>query len=471
MEKLFWNILICDDKGKTQRTSQVKLVLNHIANILDGLTIGEPNTETKTYQINVAYSAQWLEEILFSVTDQAHFQFTLLPGETVPDLLHQSDMIIYLGEMSTYAMQLLYTLPMVQIIGEDTNGKSYWIYDGYHIEYASHMLKACIEATLLHGAKPIEISNSQDLDHLYDELDGLAIEENLLEQKRLWYKEKFPLWISIVLAIGFYAEKLLGWSFGSPVIGSVSILGALAALGFLLHGLANGVQLKMNFSKKLKEKHLNYINHRYTAEVLRIYKHLKMAGLPFDLASIPCHPNLKRTIRMLIRSEGYIPLTPSNEQLNVLEELLDKQIQYHKDRINRIEQSRLKLQRYIKWFTQLGIVMVLIRSGLQVVFQYYPISGQRFGIANNDALKSFLNMLALMLPAIAGYFSNSMSIRHHQEQKNMSEHIQFYLVQARHKIHQSKQNLETDLNHRYYLNREIQTVLIKELDDWYRMLS
>ena len=238
----------------------------------------------------------------------------------------------------------------------------------------------------------------------FNRYDKTAIALNSRYQSVLYWRSVLPFAASIFIALGFYAENVLGILPGTKP----GFWVVVAGFGFLIHGLLNLYVFLLSKSKAIQSWHSGYLDCRYMAELLRVLIHFAPYGIQLNLAGL-CRkdPRLYRTVRRLSdREKGRNNIGPDaiDSILDHLEQLLEDQIAYHRaarDRYSRIVHS---LDRWYHTAFAVGFAAVVLRALFQAVLALWPItSGSLNGIPLQKFAGSFANMLALMLPGWASY--------------------------------------------------------------------
>ena len=266
--------------------------------------------------------------------------------------------------------------------------------------------------------------------------DSAAIKYNGRFQAMLYQRSVLPFITTIFLAVGFYAETLVGKTL-SPVLGAAWITtfaAILAGIGFLIHACLNLYVYRLSKSRQVSEWQECFIKNRYTAEVLRIMIHLLPYGVHPDLRRI-CSSE-KALCAKLMHFDDEIELQQVKtsretvrDMMQHLRELILDQLSYHEASQKRYESVITHLKKWGQVILYIGFVMVLIRGLLQYILVLYPISTESI-FDLNSITRSFLNMMALVLPAWAGYFSTKAQINNfnynynnHTQMKNRLQKV------------------------------------------------
>ena len=298
---------------------------------------------------------------------------------------------------------------------------------------------------------------------LFNKFDREAIEYNGRFQALIYARSILPLITTAFLAIGFYAETLVGktWSWLSPEMSVFASNFALilAGAGFLVHGILNLYVYRLSVSKKVEDWKSNFINSRFTAEVLRVLTHLAPYGFNINLREI-CADNKKLLnyvshINDSFEEKDYrIDSNTVNILLKHLDEMIEDQLAYHKKSLEIYETIVKSLVKWSKAVSYIAFAVVLIRALLQFVLALNPMSVWN-GLDINSWIRSFANCAALLLPAWAGYFST----------KTMQNNFNYNLVNHKNmaeKLTVMKNKLENSMN-KESIQIEIVSSLVDEI--------
>lgn len=264
----------------------------------------------------------------------------------------------------------------------------------------------------------------------FNQFDAAAIELNARFQTMLYQRSILPFLATIFLAIGFYVETLLGKTLSAIVPGIESYLdcdkvtGLLAGIGFLIHGCLNLYVYRMSKSETIARWQKEFVNDRYVAEILRVLVHFSPYGVELNLRKL-CGRNQKLYMTVKHLTDDAEPAEQSLDRKTVLtilqhmKEMLGDQLSYHEHSRNRYKTIVSSLEKWGQWIFYLGFGMVLGRGILQFALSLFPIDTIN-GMDMKSIVRSFLNMLALLLPAWAGYFSTKAQQNNYRY--NLSNH-------------------------------------------------
>lgn len=307
--------------------------------------------------------------------------------------------------------------------------------------------------------------------HRYDDA---AIELNNRYQAVIYWRAILPFITSIFLAIGFYAENVLG-----VIAFSGAFWKVVAGVGFLIHGLLNLYVYSLSRSETIKKWHRGFLQDRYMAEVLRVLIHFEPFGINLNLRKL-CGGNrdLYMTVRRMTgkskNGTREISKAAAKEMLDHVEQMLEDQIAYHTISARRYEGMVNKLENWYKIVFGAGFIAVVLRALLQFVWVLWPItSGELNGIAMSKFSGSFANMVALMLPGWASYFSTKLSQCNFRYNLENHQRMITRLEEELTKIRQMRRSVtEIPLEALNGLGEELaQTMLIEDTYAWYRQVK
>ena len=243
--------------------------------------------------------------------------------------------------------------------------------------------------------------------------DDAAVEANGRFRAMLYQRSVLPFIATAFLAVGFYAETLLGKTLSglipSIAAGATLAAGLLAGAGFLIHGLLNLYAFRLSRSRRISRWQREFVGSRFRAELLRVLIHFLPYGVDVDLRTLcggdmALYNDLKHLTDGAEPPEQTVDRTTVRRVLRHISELLADQIDYHRASAARYRSVVSSLDRWGQRIFLAGFLMVTGRGALQFVLALSPIADVG-GVDVNGIVRSFLNMLALMLPGWAGYFS------------------------------------------------------------------
>ena len=247
----------------------------------------------------------------------------------------------------------------------------------------------------------------------FHEFDEAAIKLNSKFQAMLYQRSILPFITTVFLAVGFYAETLIGKTTAAafPSIESAAVwLGTvLAGVGFLIHAFLNLYVYRLSKSQRISKWQSDFVSNRFIAELLRVLIHFTPYGISLDMRKL-CEGKKEIYAQLKHIADGVEPYKQNYDQksshyvMKHIKEMLQDQLAYHEASLNRYKSLVNSLDSWGKIVLYIGFFTVLGRGALQFVLSIFPVEAVN-GVDVNGILRSFLNMLALLLPAWAGYFS------------------------------------------------------------------
>lgn len=265
--------------------------------------------------------------------------------------------------------------------------------------------------------------------------DQAAIALNRKYQAVVYWQAILPFIITCFLAVGFYTETV----FGAMSIQS-TLLTVLAGIGFLMNACLNLYKYKLDRSKTVRHWRTRFVQYRGSAELLRVLAHFIPFGLSLDLLYL-CgdEPSVYRTVREIIsdtepgRTE--VDQKAANEILRHLNEMVDDQLSYHRISEKRYSGVVRSLDKWSKRTFFAGFVFVSLRAVFNFVTILRPISNAPLGyVTIRSFMSTFANMLAMLLPAWAAYFSSKLSQCNYRYNLDNHTHMIRALEQIREQI-------------------------------------
>lgn len=240
--------------------------------------------------------------------------------------------------------------------------------------------------------------------------DQSALEFNSKYQAVIYWRAILPFIASAFIAVGFYAETLLG-ALGLPA----TLLIVVAGVGFLLHGLLNLYVYILSRNATIRQWHYNFVESRYIAEILRVLVHFAPFGISINLRKLcGSHRDVYLTVRRILEQEEpavqKVDRSGVTAMLTHAGELLEAQIAYHTTSSRRYSKIVTRLDQWGRVAFALGFGVTLLRSLLQVSRIFYIPQGSVNGIGLSSLVSSAASMLALMVPAWASYFTSKASL-------------------------------------------------------------
>ena len=302
--------------------------------------------------------------------------------------------------------------------------------------------------------------------------DQAAIALNNKYQAVVYWQAILPFIITCFLAVGFYTETI----FGAMSIQS-TLLKVLAGIGFLMNAYLNLYKYRLDRSKTVRHWRTTFAEYRGTAELLRVLAHFIPFGLSLDLLYL-CgdDPAVYRTVREIIsdtepgRTE--VGQNTAKEILLHLKEMVDDQLSYHKVSEQRYAGVVRSLSKWSQYAFFVGFIFVFLRAVFNFVTILHPVSSAALGYTTIRTFSStFANMLAMLLPAWAAYFSSKLSQCNYRYNLDNHRHMIKALEQIREQIHVVEESF-TDVPLEYVGalgNSVAQLMLSEDTSMWMRL--
>ena len=380
-------------------------------------------------------------------------------------LCNKSDLVIAVWNETTSEMNGA-TWEIIQLARESgtplvwvssQSGKIYWCKEAFYEPYTPEKLKVVCELCKEKELTPMEFektsipflgvgrflyrlymkrnsSKNTDCNHADDKImscdfsemsadsSGGKIRKKLLDNFRdfdepamifgekyqsfIYWRNVLPIVATFCIAIGFYAESILG-----IIPAPKNFWPVVAALSFLVHAFVNLYVIMLSRSKKIKKWQENSANSRYVSEIIRVLIHFEPYGVSLNLKKL-CGGNnsIYRTIRNISDNvESHVVDRSAAEKLLAhLYEMLENQICYHITSANKYERIKEKLKKLEKIFMVISFSIVVLRS----MFRFLLIitGGQIGNIVFGGFSESVANMFALVIPAISSYYTSKLTL-------------------------------------------------------------
>ena len=240
--------------------------------------------------------------------------------------------------------------------------------------------------------------------------DDSAIDLNGRYQAVIYWRAILPFITSVFLAVGFYAENVLGVLAMPEHFWTV-----VAGIGFLVHGLLNLYVYILSRSETIKQWHRGFLDDRYVAEMLRVLVHFAPYGVHLNLRKLS--GGNERIYRMVRRmTEEAEPQTldinksSADALLTHLEQMLQDQVSYHAFSRQRYHGIVDAMDKWFRCLFLAGFAAVILRGIFQFAWVIVPVGAGFVGaVPASKFAGSFANMVALMLPAWASHFATKSS--------------------------------------------------------------
>lgn len=307
----------------------------------------------------------------------------------------------------------------------------------------------------------------------FRQYDKKAIELGGKYRAIMYWRAILPLMASLAIAVGFYAETLLG-IIPVPWNRKPGLWAILAAFGFLIHGMLNLYVYFLSKDKLVRSWHRGYIDNRNFAEIYRVLVHFLPYGISLNIRRLcgkrqDMYAAVRNVTGELQMTSFTLDSGETREMLEHVSEMLEDQISYHRSSAERYRRVSKRLEQWNQWLFAAGFVIVILRGFFQFFIAYMPLSGEINGIAVNSYVRSFANMAALLVPAWASYFAsklNQCNYRYHAgNHQEMEQRIQIQLERI-----QQLQRMEGGLPLEVLntLSEEIaELMLVEDTGEWY----
>ena len=246
----------------------------------------------------------------------------------------------------------------------------------------------------------------------FSAFDHSAVLLNRQYQGALYWQAILPFIITLFLALGFYPEDILG---ALPV--PVRILQILSGIGFLMNAYLNLYKYRLDNSRTVKGWQTSFVQCRGIAELLRVLLHFVPFGIGLDLRNLCAEdPVIYHTIRKItfdnLPGTTDVDQKSAKEVLTHLKEMVDDQTAYHEASVKRYSGIVKTLKKWGSAVFFAGFTFVVLRALFKFTTLVRPIPliplGNQ-GVTLRSFVGSASNMLAMLLPAWAAYFSTKLS--------------------------------------------------------------
>ena len=363
-----------------------------------------------------------------------------------------------------------------------------WLHDRF---IKKHKLKASdtpyIEDKLLSGAYFTEDTakarNHKMLTEYFSYYDKKAIEASSMYRASVYFRSILPMLATVFIAVGFYAETVMTFFFGKhEIFQAMSIWTVLAALGFLVHALLNRYASRTSKNPHVNRLRKDFIEARYIAEYLRVAIHSEAYGIQIDnvlSGGNDVDKSVKAKLHHIIRQQEPTDYIQDEKAMRKaaynFKALMSDQKNYHHSCIKRYEFIKNRLSHLASAFYLIGFIIVVSRGFLQFVvpfvFSGFNFSSAINGIKIESFIKSFANMLALVMPAWASYFSTKLNMNGYEWLWNNSCKLKAEFDKAELKL----ERLTEHTSHTYQIisdvANDILTLTREDYTNWYRRMD
>ena len=255
----------------------------------------------------------------------------------------------------------------------------------------------------------------------YHRYDSRAVQLSELYRGSIYWRSILPMAAAILLSIGFYAKALFEAVSDLLHQGGTApaVVYLITGVAFLLHGLMILFSHLLARNQVIQSWHTHFIYNRLVAELLRFYIHVMPYGITLPLHQLLSksgfhpegdQPTYGTIWHILHNPDGELPTYREErtaEYLSNLEGYLGSQLEYHQRNTARIQNLRDRLRKLETVLLSAGIATVILRGLAQ--FLIFIINN-----SNSTSLpgywSSIANMIAMIVPAVASYYSGKLTL-------------------------------------------------------------
>lgn len=312
--------------------------------------------------------------------------------------------------------------------------------------------------------------------------DDNAVTYSQKYRTSIYLRSIMPFIATVFISVGFYAESILGFIYQIPY-SYISPLAVIAGIGFLIHALINYYMYDLSENPNVTSWHIRFIDNRFIAEALKLTAHFAPFGIPVNHISslnrfgnkVSQRPHISGELRRITRSmepaDFVFDRHTSADLLENLTNMIDDQIAYHDRTQKRYATIVSRLKKYSAAIFAVGFVIVVLRGGLQFALVYAKTDIARNGINLISFVKSFANMLALMVPSWASYFSLKLSLGNFEGLASNSRAMADGLAMMKKMLDDEKKRTDISFERIYAFSKDISRLMLGEVVEWYSQLS
>jgi hypothetical protein len=317
----------------------------------------------------------------------------------------------------------------------------------------------------------------------FDHFDGNAIAYSQKYRTSIYLRSIMPFVATVFISVGFYTEGILGFLYKIPYV-RINPWAILAGIGFLVHGLINYYIYNLSENTNVAGWHKKFIDNRFVAEVLRLTTHFAPFGIPVNYSSslnrfgnkISKNPHvsseLRRITRDTERSSTTFDPSSAGDLLENLTRMIDDQILYQDQANKRYVAIVSKLKQYTAILFVIGLTIVISRGALQFVLVYFNTKDAPQTTKEIISfVKSFANMLALVVPAWASYFSLKLSLSNFEGLANNSRDMKNSLALMKKIVEDEKKKTGISFERIYTFSKDLSRLMLGEVVEWYSQIS
>lgn len=250
--------------------------------------------------------------------------------------------------------------------------------------------------------------------------DSRALRLSELYRGSIYWRALLPMVATILLAFAFYADAVYKALWRTETVPQQIF--RVISYAFFLHGIMILGSHLLAKSRVLKNWHRDFLYNRVIAEILRYYVHVLPYGITLplnrilDRSGFTEHPQVHVKVwHLLRRAEAELPVyqeANAKDFLKSMEDYLLSQLVYHRRSAARFQKLKKRLHTWEHRMMVIGIAAI----GLRGIAQFFIIGVTKNLIIFNSSFTlpgywgSIANMFAMILPAIAAYFSGKLSL-------------------------------------------------------------
>ena len=312
--------------------------------------------------------------------------------------------------------------------------------------------------------------NQKRLAEQFHFFDGIAVQTAKKYRESIYFRSILPFYLTVAISIGFYVETLFGILYKFQ--GGLDYWMFVAGIGFLLHALINVYGDYVYRCKEVKERHWVFMRSRYLAEYMRVAVHFLPFGIPMYPESVQdksLSAHVRRIFRSLEPTAGSYSQDAAKAVVTNSLLLINDQITYHTNTRSRLKLVVEKLEKNGKRLLWAGFAIVFVRGLLQFAMPFLTsiIQGEHNGIKWINFIRSLSNMLALIIPAWAGYFSLKLSLNNFRGLFNHSDDAIKKLDRLKGKAEMLANSSKIPYEMLSALSQDILKTQLDEVNDWY----
>ena len=312
------------------------------------------------------------------------------------------------------------------------------VFHGHFIKKYKLMAQSVpyVEDRLLSGSCVMEgnenAANYAMLTKYFSAYDKKANEASAMYRASIYFRSILPMMTTVFIAIGFYAETLLTFLFGEyRLLFGLNCWVVLAGVGFLIHALLNRYAWQTAKNPRVERYKKDFVEARYIAEYLRVVIHSETYGIQISNVSMKdslVDKHVLARLHHILRQQEPVSYVQNkktiDDAIENFEALIADQKAYHENCINRYELIARRLNKMASVLYVASFVIVVARGFLQFIVPYAALglnlSTAIHGVKIDSFIKSFANMLALVVPAWASYFSTKLNMNGYAWLRNNS---------------------------------------------------